>query len=488
MKFALFIVKAIAQYKYHKKKNPISDVRSKSSTYKRIRIHVKKILSFIFSIIQKVIITLKYILHIVVSYFQILLHKFAINLSKINYIQLLLAAYNIYLNNEGVIVKSAKLRRISKYSVLSCVYDSSTIHKVCIPEFYNHTNQKIIDVTKNEASIMQINNIRVIGESNVITTNDDRYLLNEIYFDTNKRADLRYGALFGLYNSQAYFYVSNNSISVDNGIYLLNPGNYNLYHLVFETLSRLIQIDTIKEYKEYPLLVDECVRNNPNLYDYFNRVNSGHKVIWIKKNQSVFVSHLVIATGSEWMPGNIRYGKSIQVNDFAVSEKTIWDLRNKMMGEGLKPSSYKKIFISRKNMKSSRLINERIVSQQFAAAGFKIIQPEKYTVRQQISLFMGADCLVGSSGGAFTNILFCKPGTVVSCIVPEEHQFYMYSTIAHSLQLNPVFLKGQIKEKTEYPSNDKYSVDEEDINDFIDYINNIRTFPAPTDETMECLM
>ena len=477
MKFALFIVKAIAQYKYHKKKNPISDVRSKSSTYKRIRIQVKKILSFIYSIIiiQKVIITLKYILHIVVSYFQILLHKFAINLSKINYIQLLLAAYNIYLNNEGVIVKSAKLRRISKYSVLSYVYDSSTIHKVCIPEFYNHTNQKIIDVTKNEASIMQINNIRVIGESNVITTNDDRYLLNEIYFDTNKRADLRYGALFGLYNSRAYFYVSNNSISVDNGIYLLNPGNYNLYHLVFETLSRLVQIDTIEKYKTYPLLIDECVKNIPNLYDYFKRANSNnHKVIWVKKNQSVFVSHLVIATGAEWMPGNIRYGKRIKVDDFAVSEKTIWDLRNKMMCEDLKPASYKKIFISRKNMKSSRLNNEGEISKQFAKAGYKIIQPEKYTVSQQISLFMGADCIVGSSGGAFTNILFCKPGTIISCIIPEEHQFFMYSTIAYCLQLNPIFLKGSIIKKTEYPSNDRYSVNKKDINSFIEYVNTVK--------------
>jgi capsular polysaccharide biosynthesis protein len=83
------------------------------------------------------------------------------------------------------------------------------------------------------------------------------------------------------------------------------------------------------------------------------------------------------------------------------------------------PSSFgDRIYISRRGARLRSFLNESELEAHLAALGFSIVQPEMYQVDQQIQMFRRAKVIVGPSGSAFANVLYCRPGTIVVEIVP----------------------------------------------------------------------
>ena len=50
-----------------------------------------------------------------------------------------------------------------------------------------------------------------------------------------------------------------------------------------------------------------------------------------------------------------------------------------------------------------------------------VYKPEKLPFKKQIYLFKKASVILGAHGAAFTNIIFCKPGTKIIEIIPANH-------------------------------------------------------------------
>ena len=71
----------------------------------------------------------------------------------------------------------------------------------------------------------------------------------------------------------------------------------------------------------------------------------------------------------------------------------------------------KRIFISRKNTKVRRMINEDDVFALFEKKGFTRYFLETMSVLDQIILFKNAEIIVAPNGSGLTNMIFCKPET-----------------------------------------------------------------------------
>jgi capsular polysaccharide biosynthesis protein len=82
----------------------------------------------------------------------------------------------------------------------------------------------------------------------------------------------------------------------------------------------------------------------------------------------------------------------------------------------------KKIFIVRRDKTKRRFVNEIALSNELEKIGFTPIDPSEFSVEEQIVLFLNADAIIGSSGAAFANILWCKPGTKIIDIQSENAQ------------------------------------------------------------------
>lgn len=73
----------------------------------------------------------------------------------------------------------------------------------------------------------------------------------------------------------------------------------------------------------------------------------------------------------------------------------------------------RRIFISRKDSKSPRILNEEAIGEMLRPLGFEAVSLTGKTVGEQIALFSDAEIVVGGHGAGLTNALFVPPGTPI---------------------------------------------------------------------------
>ena len=98
-----------------------------------------------------------------------------------------------------------------------------------------------------------------------------------------------------------------------------------------------------------------------------------------------------------------------------VQPKIISDILKKElvtpMIVGMEDESYpKKLFLPRKG-KYRALTNNDEIEDFFKSQGYFFLEPHKVSLEEKIKYFYNADKIAGSYSSAFSNIIFCKPGT-----------------------------------------------------------------------------
>jgi len=93
-------------------------------------------------------------------------------------------------------------------------------------------------------------------------------------------------------------------------------------------------------------------------------------------------------------------------------------VKNKLLQGALKQNIdiskfSKKVFISRNDAPQRKIINEDEIFERFEPYGFVRYQLSTLSVAEQILLMHNAEVVVGEHGAGLTNILFCKPDTLV---------------------------------------------------------------------------
>ncbi|MBO9545863.1 glycosyltransferase 61 family protein [Caulobacter sp.] len=84
------------------------------------------------------------------------------------------------------------------------------------------------------------------------------------------------------------------------------------------------------------------------------------------------------------------------------------------------PSAPKRIYVSRRGALKGELLNEAELEMALEARGFLVVRPQEWSIRDQIILFHRAELVVGATGVAMANVLFCRPGTKVVEIQPDS--------------------------------------------------------------------
>lgn len=119
-------------------------------------------------------------------------------------------------------------------------------------------------------------------------------------------------------------------------------------------------------------------------------------------------------------------------------------LRERLGGQPLIPpasSKRRRLFLSRAKAARRHLLNESEILDLLTPLGFEVVYPEDLTVKQQIALFQSAEVVVGQTGGALTNIVFCPKGAAVISLDPYYSEDVFYR-LALSIGLNFFFLSA----------------------------------------------
>ncbi len=80
-----------------------------------------------------------------------------------------------------------------------------------------------------------------------------------------------------------------------------------------------------------------------------------------------------------------------------------------------------RIYISRRATTNRPLTNEAELESELTAHGFKVIQPEQFSVAEQAAMFRRAKCVVAPHGAGLTNLIFAPRGTQLIELFPPHY-------------------------------------------------------------------
>lgn len=114
---------------------------------------------------------------------------------------------------------------------------------------------------------------------------------------------------------------------------------------------------------------------------------------------------------------------------------------------------------ARRGNSTRQMLNEADVAAAITSLGFEVIEPEQLSPTEQISAFASADIVVGPSGSAMFNVVFCRPGTKVVDIESEPNWIYAHTGLFASCHTRYGLFVGAVNVDDPAPIHRRFSVD-----------------------------
>lgn len=310
-------------------------------------------------------------------------------------------------------------------------------------------------------------NVRIQGNSDFVlkvneglAINDFSHNMDECYVNVD-------GALFTQKKNLALMRYDGTRCDrvLDSAIMLSGKFSTNYYHEVFENLVKLLLLDEASIPAEVPLLVDEIVFRVPSFSQLFQALNrSGREVLSIGAKEVVEVGALYGFSAVNVIPPHKLRFDDDGTQDIFFDLDTTFRMRERLLELRSSRVFASRIFLSRKST-ALRSYNEAEVIAFVESVGFTVVCPEEYDLYDQMALFHGAECIVGASGAAFTNLLFCSEGCKIICIQSKKLNIPAFTTVAYGLNCPMRYCLGKAHNNDLHSS---FTVDVQDLKAMLD--------------------
>jgi hypothetical protein len=125
-----------------------------------------------------------------------------------------------------------------------------------------------------------------------------------------------------------------------------------------------------------------------------------------------------------------------------------------------KMQEFDRIYISRQDANSRKVINEDEVMNVLSKKGFKKVVLSTLSVQKQRDIFNSAKYIISPYGANLTNIVFCDPGTkIIQLYIETAHYTGEFARISHYMNLDFYFIKCQVEGLHENPLFNNIQVD-----------------------------
>ncbi|AMS44704.1 glycosyltransferase family 61 protein [Aminobacter aminovorans] len=235
---------------------------------------------------------------------------------------------------------------------------------------------------------------------------------------------------------------------IEKGICVFGSGATNWYHWLIEILPAAGYAQSLcEQFDAYPLLVPESCLQRPTFRDSLLAVAPDCQFKPMKPDLLYQVEDLVVIDSPVRGPMNFTKGQWPKITDYAQHDPALLAHRRLILDSLEIPSQTagRRIFLARDNVR--RAYNQEELLAVAADFGFEAVYPEMMTFREQVELFHSASLIVGASGAAFANMIFCQAGTrALTWIIPQYDEFCCYSNLAGLVgaDLNYLFVSSAV--------------------------------------------
>ena len=224
---------------------------------------------------------------------------------------------------------------------------------------------------------------------------------------------------------------------IEEGFFLGGNGCWNWYHYLIEILPKTLLLE---ETNFKTILISDDISNYPTMKQALEAlINEKHYTIkLLNRKQNFKVKKLFFINEINKIEFNKLDSNIKNLDTGYHRENYLYNLRNKLINKYIEDnkSQEKKIFLWREN--THRIAqNQNDVLQYLEKKGFKKIDPAKLNLKQQIEIFNSADIIIGTTGAAWTNLIFCKKNAKAIIFSPYYfNDFNAFSNLAQIFNID----------------------------------------------------
>lgn len=284
--------------------------------------------------------------------------------------------------------------------------------------------------------VYALKNVIALPDSNTFLSPNLKTAYYEKVEDFSKDYSITYNTENLLFHSEKLAKLNKRPIvKIEKDAFFLN-GNFcfNYFHFLIEILSKVEFAEAIPHFDKILVVTHEKVKAINNMETLLRFFIKDHEIqylsdeyfykfpkLWHLTYPSVTVPN--IAEGEEYLakfvkfsPKSVAYVRKVCLENFDLAE--------------VKINSVSKVFLARKS--GFRKYNETEILEIAQKYGFQAVYLEDLNIHEQIYLMQNADYIIGPSGAAWANVIFCTPQKTKGLLWLGKvwKEFSVFSTLA----------------------------------------------------------
>jgi capsular polysaccharide biosynthesis protein len=234
---------------------------------------------------------------------------------------------------------------------------------------------------------------------------------------------------------------------LDEAAHFLDAAAQNYAHWLTEILPRIALFCSRPEFAHVPLLIDDNLPQS--MLQSLHLIAGEHRRIFtLGRGIAVKVKKLHVVSVTGYVPFGFRSPSDTKDRHGQFSPFALNCLRQMILESTTteKPASEapKKIFIQRNSTHRS-LVNQPRVMEFCVQHSFECVSPETLSFTDQVRLFSNAEAVIGATGSAFANIIFCSPSCKITILIGDhpETPYGYWVNIAAAVGARVRYVLGQ---------------------------------------------
>ena len=215
-------------------------------------------------------------------------------------------------------------------------------------------------------------------------------------------------------------------VKIRNALFITNSDSVGFFHWFLDVLQKTECLVGLPEQEIFKGLIIVLPANHKNEFmkDSLSAFDLDYR--WLKKNELAIINRITIipdiAPTGNYRKDVIQGLSKRLVNHFASAYDSL--------------KSKNKVYISRKNARKRKIINEDELITVLMKYDFEIVDFDNLTFREQLSHVLSADILVSLHGAGLTHMLWMKsPAKIFEIRARDDCHNNCYFTLASDLDL-----------------------------------------------------
>lgn len=271
-----------------------------------------------------------------------------------------------------------------------------------------------------EISVSLLPNAVVCGGSNLLLVDEVVVCHDLLDFVTDKTMEELFGRIRVDPGSQRIRWLirDKNLEPLSVAASFLDACSSNYAHWLTEVLPRIVLFCAQERCKGIPIIINDGLHENI-MESLYRVIGDDREVIKLSIGKSLNIDCLYTVSMVGYVPFEQRTTNASGFSHGKFSPYAFDQMSSILInsnGDRVSNPLPKKIFI-RRNSGSRKVLNAPDLEKLLESKGYVTVEPETLTFSQQVQLFSNAEEVIGSSGAALANIIFCRPGTKITILM-----------------------------------------------------------------------